>query len=217
MRAGAFFKAITRATHRGALVTTAAALALIAFPGSAAVADSGTDTQPCQTMQRSVWSTRVEVPATAGPSGLPGATGVVDTGVCVERAVRITATGTIAISAGDSFGPEGDTTRTAGPAFALPGVPPWSLIGRVGAGPWQYIGTGPTTLKGRGELYLAVNDDSYADNSGAITATLRQCLGHFHFGCRPLDGQPAYDILPALEVPNPGGFAELIAMPPGER
>ncbi|MEV6022222.1 hypothetical protein [Streptomyces sp. NPDC052036] len=138
-------------------------------------AEQGTGVPACPIFQQHART--VQVPAVAGPHGFPNATGEIDTGVCVREAVRLTATGLIAITSNGTptFGPGGDPTRLAGQGFPLQGVPSWSLIGRIGNGPWQYIGTGPTTLVGRGELFLAVNDDFYSDNSGFFTATVTRC------------------------------------------
>lgn len=157
-------------------------LALVVGPGSAVAAERGSGGPVCPIMQQTVPSATVQVPAKAGPTGFPGATGEVDTGVCVRRSVTVTATGAIGIDGTQvTYGPQGATTTTAGPGFPLQGVPKWSLIGRIGNGPWQYIGAGPTTLVGRGELYLAVNDDFLSDNSRSFMANISQCGCGDHF------------------------------------
>ncbi|MFJ8019528.1 hypothetical protein [Streptomyces sp. NPDC096311] len=100
----------------------------------------------------------------------------------MRRSVTVTATRAIGIDGTQvTYGPQGDTTTTAGPGFPLQGVPKWSLIGRIGNGPWQYIGVGPTTLVSRGELYLAVNDDFLSDNSGSFMANISLCGCGDHF------------------------------------
>ena len=49
----------------------------------------------------------------------------------------------------------------------LPRAPPRrELVGRVGNGPWIHVGSGPTTLRGIGELLFAANDDLFPDNTG---------------------------------------------------
>ncbi len=48
----------------------------------------------------------------------------------------------------------------------------WSLIARVGARPWQYVGSGPTTIVGPGRLELAYNGERFGGESGDYTATI---------------------------------------------
>lgn len=202
MNARTLLKTVARAAaHRGRLCVPAAmALTLAVAPGSAAAAGHRTVQSACPITQSSAPSTTVQVPATAGPAGIPGATGVIDTGVCVRSAVKITATGTIAIQRNTTTteSPWGISTTLAGSDFPLPGVPAWSLIARIGNGPWHYIGAGPTTLVGSGELYLAVNDNVDSDNSGSFTATITPCVcdsrfGHVTLGQRPGVGTPCSD------------------------
>ncbi len=62
---------------------------------------------------------------------------------------------------------------TADGSFLAPGLPIMSLIARVGtSGPWTFIGAGPTTLSGTGDIYFAVNDNYFPDNAGGFTATI---------------------------------------------
>ncbi|MGW1027303.1 hypothetical protein ACWD4J_27035 [Streptomyces sp. NPDC002577] len=185
MNARTLLKTVTRAAaHRGWLCAPAAmALALAVGPGSAVAAEHRAGVAVCPITQFPAPSTTAQVPATAGPTGIPGATGVIDTGVCVRSAVKITATGTIAVrNGGTTESPWGDSTELAGSDFPLPDVPAWSLIARIGNGPWHYIGAGPTTLVGSGELYLAVNDNFNSDNSGSFTATITPCVCGVRFG-----------------------------------
>ncbi|MFC9629356.1 hypothetical protein ACFTY8_08680 [Streptomyces mirabilis] len=184
MNARTLLKTVARAAaHRGRLCVPAAmALALAVGPGSALAAEHRAGLPACPITLPPVPSTTVQVPATAGPTGIPGATGVIDTGVCVRSAVKITATGTIAINTTRTASPWGDSTQIAGSDFPLPGVPAWSLVARIGNGPWHYIGEGPTTLVGSGELYLAVNDEFNSDNSGSFTATITPCVCDVRFG-----------------------------------
>jgi hypothetical protein len=117
-------------------------------------------------------STTVDVPATAGPADISG-TGFVDTGVSVQRSASISGSGTINIGFGDSDTPDGDpgagacSTQCPAPTLSF-----WSLIARIGNGPWQEVGSGPTTIVGTGELFLGVDDDGDADNSGDWTAAV---------------------------------------------
>ncbi|MGW5256892.1 hypothetical protein ACWERW_28715 [Streptomyces sp. NPDC004012] len=183
MKARARLKAIAEvlSRRRWMCAFAATALALVTTPGAVA-AEQGTGVRTCPVIQQHART--VHVPGVAGPRGFPSATGEIDTGLCVRHAVRLTATGLIAVTGNGTptFGPGGDPTRLAGQGFPLQGVPSWSLIGRIGNGPWQYIGAGPTTLVGRGELFLAVNDDFFSDNSGFFTATLTRCVHARPFG-----------------------------------
>jgi hypothetical protein len=53
-----------------------------------------------------------------------------------------------------------------------PTLPVWSLVGKVkSGGAWKLVGSGPTTLVGPGEIYLAYNDDGF-DNYGQFTAII---------------------------------------------
>jgi hypothetical protein len=47
-----------------------------------------------------------------------------------------------------------------------------SLIARFDTNGWQFVGSGPTTLRGPGRLQLIYNDNSYADNAGFMTVTI---------------------------------------------
>ncbi|MEV6738467.1 hypothetical protein AB0N14_16680 [Streptomyces sp. NPDC051104] len=184
MNAKNLLETVARTAARGRWLCLPAAtvLALVAGPCTAVAAEHRADVPVCPITQPAP-STTVQVPATAGPTGIPGATRVIDTGVCVRSAVRITATGSIAIDGSTTtFTPWGDSTRLAGSDFPLAGVPSWSLIARIGNGPWHYIGSGPTTLVGSGELYLAVNDNFNSDNRGSFAATITPCVCGFRFG-----------------------------------
>lgn len=178
MKARTLLTAIAGAviSRRWVCVPAAMALALVLGPGAAVAAGHDSPAPVCPVVQRPLQSITVPVPATAGPTVFPGATGPADTGVCVRRAVQVTATRTIGTGGGTAVGPDGDTTTLADSRYPLPGVPRWSLIGRIGNGPWRYIGAGPTALVGNGELYLAVNDDVYGDNDGAFTTAVSRCV-----------------------------------------
>jgi hypothetical protein len=56
----------------------------------------------------------------------------------------------------------------------LPGRPSGALIARVGERDVFFIGTdvGPFRIRGNGRLYLGVNDDQVADNTGAFRVTI---------------------------------------------
>jgi hypothetical protein len=118
-------------------------------------------------------ATSVNVPATAGPLDMSGTTGFVDTGVSVQGSASISASGVIDIGYGANDTPDGDpgagacSTQCPVPTYSY-----WSLIARIGDGPWQEVGSGPTTVLGTGEVYLGVDDDGYSDNSGQWTANV---------------------------------------------
>jgi serine/threonine protein kinase len=122
-----------------------------------------------------------------------------DTGVNLQLGdtIRISATGSVNVtSAGHipeipSMGPAGyvpdcaAANRAYGPfsqaaiqGFPAVALPCWSLIGRINAqGPVFEVGSGLTfTASEPGELYLGVNDEHVADNSGDWTASIR--IGH---------------------------------------
>ena len=113
---------------------------------------------------------------TVGALTVPG----VDTGLVLKKGqgVTVTATGRVCYYPGPPatlcVDPDGepsiDTTTTGG--FVLPGAPAIGLIARVGSGPWMDVGSGPTTLSGRGVLVFAVNDNWFPDNSGSFEVTV---------------------------------------------
>jgi hypothetical protein len=131
-------------------------------------------------------ATQVNVPAVTPPtnSGMPG----VDTGVHLARGqvAVITATGTANCLTGTAtctnLGPNGGQPLNVSTPFLDPNAPAYSLVGEAGSGPLAFIGTGPTTMRGPGELRLGYNDQigSYVDNSGGFTVTIQTCspVGH---------------------------------------
>jgi hypothetical protein len=145
-------------------------------------------------------ATRVNVPAVTPPtsSGAPG----IDTGVHLARGqvAVITATGTANCGTGTgtatcaSLGPDGGRPRNVSSPFFDPSAPPYGLIGEAGSGPLAFIGAGPTTVRGPGELRLGYNDQvgSYRGSSGGFTATIQTCLpvGH-QLRCQDLCGRRA--------------------------
>ncbi len=115
-------------------------------------------------------------------SGLPA----VRTGIHLapDEVAVITATGTASCAAGNPtglcvyLGPNGEGSATgAAPAFFDPNAPAYSLLGEAGSGPLAYIGAGPTTVQGPGELRLEYNDQLglYFDNGGGFTVTIQTC------------------------------------------
>ena len=143
--------------------------------------------------------TTVHVRAITQPtsSGLPG----VRTGIHLasdEEAV-IAATGAATCAAGNPTGlcvylsPNGQGPGTgAVPPFFDPNAPAYSLVGEAGRGPLAFIGAGPTTVQGPGELRLEYNDQLglYFDNGGGFTVTIQTCsLGGHMPQCHRLCGR----------------------------
>ena len=143
----------------GGRVTWATAVALAIVAG-------------CLLLASGARAATVDVPATSGPADMPGTTPFVDAGA-VQGSASISATGTIDIGYGDGDTPDGAPTAVSCATLCpAPTFTYWSLIARIGNGPWQEVGSGPTTVVGTGELYLGVDDDGYSDNSGDWTATV---------------------------------------------
>jgi eukaryotic-like serine/threonine-protein kinase len=105
-----------------------------------------------------------------------------DTGInlTVNESVTISASGTIVTSFVDTTPrtPSGVPWNTCYPGthlpFTAPGLPCASLIARIGQnGQIFEIGTGiQLVVTTPGRLYLGVNDNQYADNSGSWSATV---------------------------------------------
>lgn len=115
----------------------------------------------------------------AVPAGQPWT----DSGISLPAgSVSLKASGVINVSSGDpqfSETPAGDgpadPTCVAGPgaysgSWTAPGLPCWSLIGRIGNGAPFYVGNSyQAVIKNPGELYLGVDDETaaFGDNSGS--------------------------------------------------
>ena len=98
-----------------------------------------------------------------------------DTGIAVRDGdvLRITATGTITLSAPQDSATAGGGNRRAAGAL-LPNHPAGALIGKIGDGAPFFIGDGTNInrTQGAGRLYLGVNDDHLPDNSGSFRVTI---------------------------------------------
>jgi hypothetical protein len=101
-----------------------------------------------------------------------------DTGLMVRAGERIsfTANGTITVIQGQTTGPDGQ--RDSGPSTAFPvrAMPVGGLIARVGNSPAFAIGSSRAAIEmpAAGRLFLGVNDDHHADNSGAFDVQIRR-------------------------------------------
>jgi hypothetical protein len=125
----------------------------------------------------------------------------VDTGFDLKDGLPITVTATGIANGGDADSdPDGLPASSFHADCLAPGEPIYGLVGKVGAGPWVFVGSGPTELSGAGRLQLALNDDvnAYDDNSGSFEATIHYtCQPGHGFGddnfyhCGPPDGPPA--------------------------
>ena len=115
-----------------------------------------------------------QVPANSGPStsgAVPFLTGIVLDG----NSVVVTCSGTIDFGASvpgvcDGVSGFASTPLILGVASNVQPYLTVALIARVGAGPWQVVGSGPTLITGTGELEFAVNDalsGGFADNDPA--------------------------------------------------
>jgi hypothetical protein len=145
-------------------------------------------------------ATQVDVPAVTPPtnSGLPG----VDTGVHLARGqvAVINATGTANCRTGTgtatctNLGPDGGRPLNVSTPFFDPNAPAYGLVGEAGSGPLAFIGAGPTTVRGPGELRLGYNDQigSYSVDSGGFRVTIQTCspVGH-QLRCQDLCGRRA--------------------------
>ena len=115
----------------------------------------------------------------ATPTGIPtisipASQAWTDTGLSLSKGdqVTITASGTIYIAGSDpGKTPAGDPNCTASADFVAPGLPCWSLIGRIGNGAPFEVGTATSfSVARRGRLYLGVNDNYFPDNTGSWSA-----------------------------------------------
>lgn len=104
-----------------------------------------------------------QVPANSGPStvtnAVPFLTGIVLDG----QSVVVTCSGTVDFGGGSPSPCDGVTGYGGTPLILGTGSnsTPYmtiALIARVGTGPWQLVGSGPTLITGTGELEFAVND-----------------------------------------------------------
>ena len=95
-----------------------------------------------------------------------------DSGIVVRSGERLAfnATGTINVIAGVASGPEGNREKPGQPIYPVNSMFLGGLIGRAGNG--QPFAIGSTTsampMPASGRLFLGVNDDHHADNTGTF-------------------------------------------------
>ena len=88
------------------------------------------------------------------------------------QALAGTISGAFGLKSGESFagwsGLQLEPTTTA-----------LGLVARIGGGPWQFVGEGPTILTSAtgGDIEFAINDDAFSDNSGAFYVTVTPVPG----------------------------------------
>ena len=113
----------------------------------------------------------------------------VNTGLVLQKGhpVTVTATGWVCIgNPGYCGDPDGNFSKsTMQGSFLVPGALAYGLVGRVGAGNWVQVGSGPTKLSGKGVLVFAVNDDHYDDNSGTFEVTVSYAKSGVSRDCWP--------------------------------
>jgi hypothetical protein len=123
----------------------------------------------------------INVPATAGgtantngePSGTPPIHAIA---LAAEETVTVTATGSVFYNVESEPTGPGGAGFAGGEASLAPALPRGALVARVGDGPWELVGAGPTVLQGGfgGTVEFAVNDSAYDDNAGAFTVTVQR-------------------------------------------
>jgi hypothetical protein len=111
---------------------------------------------------------------------VPGTQMWTDSGVSLSAGERLglTAAGTAYADPAYPVGPAGSSScipATDDPAGPFPAreAPCWSLIARIGNGQPFEVGTSTQVTTTAGELYLGMNDDNFADNSGSWTVRIK--------------------------------------------
>jgi hypothetical protein len=99
-----------------------------------------------------------------------------DTGVNVRngQTVYFEASGRIRWGRDRQDGPEGENNSPRNPSRPIPGRPAAALIGRVGDDAPFFIGSDAEGIRvrGSGNLFLGVNDETLDDNSGTFRVTV---------------------------------------------
>jgi hypothetical protein len=99
-----------------------------------------------------------------------------DSGISVRngQTVYFEASGRVRWGRDRQDGPEGESNSPRNPSRPIPSRPAAALIGRVGDDAPFFIGTDAEGIRvrGAGQLFLGVNDDSFDDNSGSFRVTI---------------------------------------------
>jgi hypothetical protein len=112
-----------------------------------------------------------------------GATEWTSSGLTLSAGDRIgiTAAGTVHIDPAYPVGPGGTASctpaknyPTSTTAFPGPTAPCWSLVARIGNGTAFEVGTSAQFIATAGVLYLGVNDNNFADNSGSWRVNIKK-------------------------------------------
>jgi hypothetical protein len=182
------------ALRKGAAIAGAAVLASMAL-ATGATASAGTTSGAAEAKAGSPQAHARTVPkrntvlCPVDDQWVPESTSYVlgSTWLRYGQSATVTPDNTAQIWAGVWFtggnGPAGWTDSTAGYDYPLPGWPPYSLIGRIGNGPWQYIGNRPLTFTNvkygyLQKVVLRTNDNYPGNGSGAFHAyTAYPCTG----------------------------------------
>ena len=121
------------------------------------------------------------VPGSAGGTAIGGAAGgtapFAAGSLAAGESIVLTASGVVEFGGGP-IGPDGNGAACPSNCLA-PGLSAISLVARVGGGPWQFIGSGPTllTATSAGVLEFGVNDNFFDDNTGAFDVTVTPVSG----------------------------------------
>ena len=99
-----------------------------------------------------------------------------DTGITVRngQALYFEASGRVRWGKDRQDGPEGENNSPRNPSRPIPGRPAAALIGRVGDDAPFFIGSDVEGIRvrGSGNLFLGINDETLDDNSGSFRVTV---------------------------------------------
>jgi pimeloyl-ACP methyl ester carboxylesterase len=169
-------------------------------------------------------SASVGATETARTLAVSARAGWVDTGLTVSLGDRISVSATGLVSIGcnscpDQQSPDGKLIRRS-PSddrpFLAPGLHLWSLVGKIGSSRPFEIGAGRAFVApASGALQLGVNDNSFADNSGQWTASIKIArasaqlfvLSPFRLNAPDLSNIDLSALLPTLDLTAAGAAA----------
>ena len=99
-----------------------------------------------------------------------------DTGISIRngQTVYFEASGRVRWGRDRQDGPEGENNSPRNPNRPVPSRPAAALIGRVGDDTPFFIGTDAEGIRvrGSGQLFLGINDETFEDNSGSFRVTV---------------------------------------------